>query len=72
MANQANVLDPLGIISGVKRQVDAAAAQAQMPAALQPRNVARLFDPLGVFAGLNADNVRPGMARTDRTSTDRR
>ncbi len=86
MANQANLLDPLGILGGVKRQVDTAAAQAQMPAALQPKNVARLFDPLGVFVGDNAGTEavkrlvgipaavpnRPGMAREDRTSTDRR
>ena len=71
MAN-GNVLDPLGIIGGVKRQVDTAAAQAKMPEALQPRNVARLLDPLGVFTGDNPGTNRPGMDRTDRTSTDRR
>ena len=67
-----NVLDPLGIIGGVKRQVDTAAAQAKMPEALQPKNVARLLDPLGVFTGSNPGANRPGMDRTDRTSTDRR
>ena len=86
MQHQPNLLDPLGILGGVKRQVDTTAAQAQMPAALQPKNVARLLDPLGVFTGNNAGTEtvkrlagipsalpnRPGMAREDRTSTDRR
>ncbi len=72
MANQPNLLDPLGILGGVKRQVDTAAAQAQVPQALQPKNVARLLDPLGVFTRDNPGVNRPGMDRTDRTSTDRR
>jgi len=72
MANQVNLLDPLGIFGGVKRQVDTAVAQAQVPTALQPKSVARLLDPLGVFTGNNDGNARPGMDRQDRTSTDRR
>ncbi len=71
MANQPqlNPLDPLGILGGLKRQVDTAVAQAQVPAALQPKSLTRLLDPLGVFA---VNNERPGMDRGDRTSTDRR
>ena len=72
MANQVNLLDPLGIFGGVKRQVDTAVAQAQVPAALQPKSLTRLLDPLGVFAGNQPGTARPGMDRPDRTSTDRR
>ena len=72
MANQVNLLDPLAIVGGVKRQVDTAAAQAKVPAALQPKNVTRLLDPFRLLPGNDAGNARPGMDRTDRTSDERR
>ena len=70
MAKQA-LLDPLGIISGVQNQVDQMATQAKVPQALRPTTIAKVLDPLGLFTRNNPAE-RPGMDRTDRTSTDRR
>jgi len=71
MAKQA-LLDPLGIMGGVQNQVDQMAAQAKVPQALRPTAIAKVLDPLGLFTRNNPGTERPGMDRTDRTSTDRR
>ncbi len=69
MVNQANPLDPLGIFTGLKGQVDQMAAQAKVPEALRPKTIARVLDPLGLFSRNSPAPDRPGMGRGDRTST---
>lgn len=65
MANQG-IFDPLGILGGVKDQVDLMAAQAKVPQALQPKAIAKVLDPLGLFNRDNPGTDRPGYSRGSR------
>jgi len=65
MANQG-ILDPLGIIGGLKNQAEQMAAQAKVPQALRPNTIAKVLDPLGLFNRNNPGSDRPGYARGNR------
>jgi len=66
MANQGNLLDPLGIIGGLTNQVEQMAAQAKVPQALRPKTIAKVLDPLGLFTRNNPGPDRPGYSRGNR------